>query len=33
MRHQLLAYSDDVSLLEDNIETAEKNIDILIDAS
>jgi hypothetical protein len=31
--HQLLAYADDVNLLEDNIDTIKKNTEILIDAS
>jgi hypothetical protein len=31
--HQLLAYADDVNLLGDNIDTIEKNIETLIDAS
>jgi hypothetical protein len=31
--HQLLAYADDVNLLEDNIDTIEKNIEALTDAS
>jgi hypothetical protein len=31
--HQLLAYSDLVNLLGDNIDTIKKNMDILIDAS
>jgi hypothetical protein len=31
--HQLLAYIDDVNLLEDNIDTVKKNTEILIDAS
>jgi hypothetical protein len=31
--HQLLAYADNVNLLGDNIETIEKNTEILIDAS
>jgi hypothetical protein len=31
--HQLLAYSDDVNLLGDNIDTIKKNTEILIDAS
>jgi hypothetical protein len=31
--HQLLAYADDVNLLRDNIDTAKKNIETLIDAS
>jgi hypothetical protein len=31
--HQLLAYSDDVNLLGDNIDTIEKNTETLIDAS
>jgi hypothetical protein len=31
--HQLLAYADDVNLLGDNIDTAEKNTETLIDAS
>jgi hypothetical protein len=31
--HQLLAYADDVNLLEDNIDTIEKNTETLIDAS
>jgi hypothetical protein len=31
--HQLLAYADDVNLLEDNIDTINKNTEILIDAS
>jgi hypothetical protein len=30
--HQLLAYADDVNLLGNNIDTAEKNIETLIDA-
>jgi hypothetical protein len=30
---QLLAYADDVNVLRDNIDTIEKNTDILIDAS
>jgi biotin operon repressor len=31
--HQLLAYTDDVNLLGDNIDTIKKNIETLIDAS
>jgi hypothetical protein len=31
--HQLLAYADDVTLLEDNINTIKKNTETLIDAS
>jgi hypothetical protein len=31
--HQLLAYTDDVNLLGDNIDTIKKNTEILIDAS
>jgi hypothetical protein len=31
--HQLLAYADDVNLLGDNIDTINKNIETLIDAS
>jgi hypothetical protein len=31
--HQLLAYPDDVNLLEDNIDSIEKNTETLIDAS
>jgi hypothetical protein len=31
--HQLLAYADDVNLLEDNIDTTKKNTESLIDAS
>jgi hypothetical protein len=31
--HQLLAYADDVNLLRDNIDTINKNIETLIDAS
>jgi hypothetical protein len=31
--HQLLAYTDDVNLLGDNIDTIKKNMEILIDAS
>jgi hypothetical protein len=31
--HQLLAYTDDVNLLEDNTDNVNKNIDNLIDAS
>jgi hypothetical protein len=31
--HQLLAHADDVNLLRDNIDTTEKNIGTLIDAS
>jgi hypothetical protein len=31
--HQLLAYADDVNLLGDNIDTINKNTEILIDAS
>jgi hypothetical protein len=31
--HHLLAYADDVNLLGDNIDTANKNTEILIDAS
>jgi hypothetical protein len=31
--HQLLAYTDDVNLLGDNIDTIEKNTETLIDAS
>jgi ribosomal protein S2 len=31
--HQLLAYADDVNLLEDNIDTIEKSTETLIDAS
>jgi hypothetical protein len=31
--HQLLAYADDVNLLGDNIDTTEKNTEILTDAS
>jgi hypothetical protein len=30
--HQLLAYADDVNLLEDNIDTIKKNTESLIDA-
>jgi hypothetical protein len=30
---RLLAYADDMNLLEDNIDTIEKNTDTLIDAS
>jgi hypothetical protein len=30
--HQLLAYTDDVNLLGDNIETIKKNAETLIDA-
>jgi hypothetical protein len=30
--HQLLAYADDVNLLEDNIDTINKNTETLIDA-
>jgi hypothetical protein len=32
-RHQLLAYADDVNLLGNNIDTINKNIETLIDAS
>jgi hypothetical protein len=32
-RHQLLAYTDDVNLLGDNIGTINKNTETLIDAS
>jgi hypothetical protein len=31
--HQLLAYADDVNLLEDNIDTIKKNKGTLINAS
>jgi hypothetical protein len=31
--HQLLAYTDDVNLLADNISTIKKNTETLIDAS
>jgi hypothetical protein len=31
--HQLLAYTDDVNLLGDNVETVKKNTESLIDAS
>jgi hypothetical protein len=31
--HQLLAYADDINLLGDNIDTIEKNTEILIDTS
>jgi hypothetical protein len=31
--HKLLAYADDVNLLEDDIDTIQKNKEILIDAS
>jgi hypothetical protein len=31
--HQFLAYVDDVSLLEDNIDIIKKNTETLIDAS
>jgi hypothetical protein len=31
--HQLLAYTDDVNLLGDNIDTVKKNTETLIDAS
>jgi hypothetical protein len=31
--HQFLAYTDDVNLLEDNIDTIEKNTETLIDAT
>jgi hypothetical protein len=31
--HQLLAYADDVKLLENNIDTMNKNTETLIDAS
>jgi hypothetical protein len=31
--HQLLAYADDVNLLGDNIDTINKNMETLIDAS
>jgi hypothetical protein len=31
--HQLLAYADDVNLLEDKIDTAKKNTETLIEAS
>jgi hypothetical protein len=31
--HQLLAYTDDVNLLGDNIDTIKKNTETLIDAS
>jgi hypothetical protein len=31
--HQLLAYTDDVNLLGDNIDTMKKNTETLIDAS
>jgi hypothetical protein len=31
--HQLLAYSDDVNLLGDNIDTIKKNMETLTDAS
>jgi hypothetical protein len=31
--HQLLAYADDVNLLEDNIDTIKKNTETLIGAS
>jgi hypothetical protein len=33
MGHQLLAYTDDVNLLGDNIDTIKKNTETLIDAS
>jgi hypothetical protein len=33
VKHQLLAYADDVNLLGDNIDTIKKNTDTLIDAS
>jgi hypothetical protein len=32
-KHQLLAYADNVNLLEDNIDTIKKNMESLIDAS
>jgi hypothetical protein len=31
--HQLLAYTDDVNLLGDNLDTIQRNIETLIDAS
>jgi hypothetical protein len=31
--HQLLAYTDDVNLLRDNIDTIKKNTETLIDSS
>jgi hypothetical protein len=31
--HQLLVYADDVNLLGDNMDTIQKNIEILIDAN
>jgi hypothetical protein len=33
MGYQLLAYTDDVNLLGDNIDTIKKNMEILIDVS
>jgi hypothetical protein len=33
LTHQLLAYADDVNLLEVNIDTVEKNAETLINAS
>jgi hypothetical protein len=31
--HQLLAYADDVNMVEENIDTMQKNTDALLDAS
>jgi hypothetical protein len=31
--HQLLAYADDINLLRGNIDTVEKNTELLFDAS
>jgi hypothetical protein len=31
--HQFLAYADDVNLLEDNVDTIEKDTETLIDAN
>jgi hypothetical protein len=31
--HRLLAYADDVNIVEENVDTTEKNTDVLLDAS